>query len=165
MRPRDINLCVGLGSERGKLEIFEAGEMSTFLPEFANQNTRKSQKNILTLSEVYDKYTPPNQDVHFCKIDVEGYERQVLEGIKDWNKFRPWIFVMEATLPGTNIPCHDKWEDLLLENDYILAFQFAINRYYVAAEKEYLRYNFTKINQFIEQNQIVKMQMEFIKFA
>ena len=99
MRPRDINLCVGLGSERGKLEIFEAGEMSTFLPEFANQNTRKSQKNILTLSEVYDKYTPPNQDVHFCKIDVEGYERQVLEVIKDWNKFRPWIFVMEATLP------------------------------------------------------------------
>ena len=100
MRPRDINLCVGLGSERGKLEIFEAGEMSTFLPEFANQNTRKRQKNILTLSEVHEKYTPPNQDVHFCKIDVEGYERQVLEGVKDWNKFRPWIFVMESTLPG-----------------------------------------------------------------
>ena len=165
MRPRDINLCVGLGSERGKLEIFEAGEMSTFLPEFANQNTRKSQKNILTLSEVYEKYTPPNQDIHFCKIDVEGYERQVLEGIKDWNKFRPWIFVMEATLPGTGIPCHDKWEDLLLENDYILAFEFEINRYYVATEKEYLRYNFSKINQFIEQNQIAQMQMQYIKFA
>ena len=72
---------------------------------------------------------------------------------------------MEATLPGTDIPCHDKWEDLLLENDYILTFQFAINRYYVAAEKVYLRYNFSKINQFIEQNQIAKMQMEFIKFA
>ena len=58
MRPRDINLCVGLGSERGKLEIFEAGEGSTFLPEFANQNTRKSRKYILTLSEVYEKYPP-----------------------------------------------------------------------------------------------------------
>ena len=165
MRPRDINLCVGLGSERGKLEIFEAGEMSTFLPEFANQNTRKRQKNILTLSEVCEQYPPPNQDVHFCKIDVEGYERQVLEGIKDWNKFRPWIFVMESTLPGTDIPCHDKWEDLLLENDYIFAFEFAINRYYVSAEREYLRYNFAKINQFVAQNQIAKMQMEFIKFA
>lgn len=72
---------------------------------------------------------------------------------------------MEATLPGTSIPCHDKWEDLLLENDYIFAFDFAINRYYVAAEKEYLRYNLSKTNQFIEQNQIAKMNMEFIKFA
>ena len=72
---------------------------------------------------------------------------------------------MEATLPGTNIPCHDKWEDLLLGNDYIHAFQFEINRYYVAAEKEYLRYNFAKINQFVAQNQIAKMHIQFVKFA
>ena len=54
-RPRDVNLCIGLGNKRGKLEIFEAGEGSTFLPEFADQNTRKRWKNILTLSEVCEK--------------------------------------------------------------------------------------------------------------
>ena len=59
MRPRDINLCVGLGSERGKLGIFEANEMSTFLSEFAGKNTTKRTRNILTLTEVYEKYPPP----------------------------------------------------------------------------------------------------------
>ena len=165
MRPRDINLCVGLGSERGKLDIFELDEMSTFLEEFANNSNNKRQRNILTLSEVYERYCPPNQDIHFCKIDVEGHERQVLEGIKDWQKFRPWIFCMEATLPGTYTPCHDKWEDLLLANDYVLGFYFKINRYYVAAEREYLLSNFAKINQFITQNQIVQMKMLPVDFG
>ena len=165
MRPRDINLCVGLGSERGKLDIFELDEMSTFLEEFANNSNNKRQRNILTLSEVYERYCPPNQDVHFCKIDVEGYERQVLEGVKDWQKFRPWVFCMEATLPNTYTPCHEQWEDLLLANDYVFAFQLAINRYYVAAEREYLLNNFETIGRFVAQNQIAKMNLVFLDFG
>ncbi|MBQ3726857.1 MAG: FkbM family methyltransferase [Selenomonadaceae bacterium] len=106
---------------------------------------------------------PPNQEIHFCKIDVEGYERQVLEGIKNWRKFRPWIFAMEATLPGTDIPCHDKWEDLLLKNDYLFAFQFSINRYYVDSEKEHLLVNFAKVTQFVAQNDIVQMVMQPVR--
>ena len=89
----------------------------------------------------------------------------MLEGVKDWRKFRPWIFAMEATLPGTDIPCHDKWEDLLLTNDYIFAFQLAINRYYVDAEREYLLDNFAKINQFVAQNEVVKMIMQPVRFG
>ena len=125
MRPRDINLCVGLGSERGKSDLIESGEVSTFLEDVAESlntlNNNRLMKTILTLSEVYDRFCLPNQDVHFCKIDVEGYERQVLEGIKDWHKFRPWIFAIEAMLPGTNTPCHEKWEDVLF-------FVFALTR-------------------------------------
>ena len=71
---------------------------------------------------------------------------------------------MESTLPGTDIPCHDKWEDLLLVNDYVFAFQLAINRYYVATEREYLLSNFAKINQFVAQNQIVQMKMLPVNF-
>ena len=70
---------------------------------------------------------------------------------------------MEATLPGTDIPCHDKWEDLLLANDYIFALQLAINRYYVDAEREYLLSNFKNISQFVAQNDIVKMTMQPVK--
>ena len=168
MRPRDVNLCVGLGSERGKLEMFEADGLSTFLEDIAKSvnidKSNKRTKNILTLSEVYEHYAPPQSTVHFCKIDVEGYERKVLEGIKDWQKFRPWIFCMESTLPMTNIPCHEQWEDLLLANDYVFAFQLSINRYYVAAEREHLLNNFQQINRFVAQNQIVKMNMVPIVF-
>ena len=163
MRPRDINLCVGLGAERGKLDMFEGGMGSTFMEEFAPATEHKRTKNILTLSEVYDRYCP-NQDVHFCKIDVEGYERQVLEGVTDWQKFRPWIFAIESTLPGTETPCYDKWENILLAHDYIPATQIFINRYYVDAEREYLLRNFTKIDQFVKQNEIVRLEMVTVEF-
>ena len=165
-RPRDINLCIGLSSEHGKLDMFPHDKDSgftTFLEDVAKSvkapTNNKHTKIMWTLSEVIDKYPPPTADIHFCKIDVEGYERQVLEGVKDWRKFRPWIFAMEATLPGTTIPCHDKWEDILFANNYIFAFQFSINRYYVDVEREHLLLNFAKINQFVAQNQIVKMNM------
>lgn len=168
-RPRDINLCIGLGKETGKIELLGGGTGATFSDETAskwtNPNVARRLKKILTLSEVHEKYCDPKQEIHFCKIDVEGFEKQVLEGIKDWRRFRPWIFVMEAMLPGTGIPCHDKWEDILLANDYILALNFGINRYYIDIEKEYLLQGFSKLNQFVSQNQIVKMIMQPLRFG
>ena len=168
-RPRDINLCVGLGSKRDKIKIFESGGMSTFSTEIADMVKISSNpqrlKPILTLSEVHEKYCDPKQDIHFCKIDVEGFEREVLEGIKDWQKFRPWIFAIEATLPTTEIPCHDKWEDILLANDYMFAFTFGVNRYYIDMEREYLMKGFNSINQFVAQNEICKMVMQKMQFG
>ncbi len=62
MRPRDINLCVGLGKKRGKMELFDGNEMSTFLENVAASSKipeeKKIRKNVLTLSEVYDRYPP-----------------------------------------------------------------------------------------------------------
>lgn len=51
-----------------------------------------------------DNYVVPQED---CKIDVEGFEKEVLQGC-DFNIFRPWIFVIEAVKPGTAISCHEK---------------------------------------------------------
>lgn len=168
-RPRDINLCVGLGSTRDKLKIFEAGGLSTFLPNIAESVNISSSpqrlKPIWTLLEVYERYCVPLQDIHFCKIDVEGFEREVLEGIKDWRKIRPWIFVIESTLPNTMIPSHEEWESILLDNDYSFVMMFGVNRYYIDMEKEYLLQGFQKINQFVSQNQIVKMVMQPVRLG
>lgn len=168
MRPRDINLCVGLGRERGKLKMFEADMGSTFSDDTVRDNNMQALpqrlKPILTLSEIYERYCEPNQEIHFCKIDVEGFEREVLEGVSDWHKFRPWIFAMEATLPGTSIPCHDKWESILLDNDYVLGFTFGINRYYVDLEREYLVLGFQQVNQFVAQNEIFVMRGQRVTF-
>ena len=69
------------------MKIFQAGGLSTFLPDIAESVKISSNpqriKPILTLSEIHERYCDPKQDIHFCKIDVEGFERQVLEGIKD----------------------------------------------------------------------------------
>lgn len=166
MRPRDINLCIGVGKERGKLNLYQGGTGSTFSSDEVErqslQSLPQSTKSILTLSEIHERYCDPKQEIDFCKIDVEGYEKEVLEGIKDWRKFRPSIFVVEATLPGTEIPCHENWEYILLENDYISAFNYGINRYYVDAEKEYLVQGFNKFFQFIAQNEVYVARMQRI---
>lgn len=41
-RPRDINLCVGLGSKRDKMKIYECDGMSTFLPDIAEMGNFSS---------------------------------------------------------------------------------------------------------------------------
>ena len=167
-RPRDINLCIGLSNEHGKLDMFPYDGLTTFSEEIAKgvniPTDKKHNKIVWTLSEIYDKYCLPESDIHFCKIDVEGYERQVLEGVQDWRKFRPWIFVIESTLPMTKISTHEQWEHILLENDYLFAFKHSINRYYVDAEREYLLYNFTKIPQTVGQSEILRLQAVPIKF-
>ena len=117
---------------------------------------------VLTLTDVFHRYCEPRQPIHFCKIDVEGFEREVLLGIKDWNEFRPWLFVMEATLPGTIIPCHDKWENILLENDYVFAFQNGINRYYIDSYRSHLLQRAADVSDFFKRHEIAVMRMQIV---
>ena len=146
------------------MKIFQAGGLSTFLPDIAESVKISSNpqriKPILTLSEIHERYCDPKQDIHFCKIDVEGFERQVLEGIKDWQKFRPWIFAIESTLPTTMTPSHEEWEQILLANDYVFATMFGVNRFYIDLEREYLLQGFRNINDFIKNNEVFKMTMK-----
>ena len=163
MRPRDINLCVGLGNKRGYMDLYEHGTGSTFLSSVAEMRNFSDvmipKKLILTMSDIYNKYLSPGINVHFCKIDVEGYEKAVLEGINDWDTFRPWIFVIESTVPGTDIPCHEGWEPILLENDYQLAFKFGINRYYLDIRREHLQNRFNDIWSFLVKHEIAVLKL------
>ena len=72
--------------------------------------------------------------IHFLKIDVEGAEEGVLVGA-DFQRFRPWIVVVEATRPGTTIQTHEQWEHVLTNAAYPFVWYDGLNRYYVAEEK------------------------------
>ena len=76
---------------------------------------------VQSLSKICKKYVPKNVDIQFCKIDVEGNERNVLLGY-DFVNYRPKIFCIEATEPGKTIPSHKEWEDILLKMIIHLAF-------------------------------------------
>jgi small-conductance mechanosensitive channel len=67
------------------------------------------------------------------KIDVEGFEEAVLRGM-DFVRWRPWILVIEATLPNSRATNHAAWENLVTAHDYQFAYFDGLNRYYVAAE-------------------------------
>ncbi len=82
------------------------------------------------MENVCKKYVPKGKKIEFCKIDVEGGERDVLLGY-DFNNYRPKVFCLESTKPITNSPSHHEWEDILIKNNYSFVYQYAINRFYV----------------------------------
>jgi hypothetical protein len=80
---------------------------------------------VRTLNQVLLEHAEPWID--FLKIDVEGFERAVLEGI-DLAHWRPRIILLEATLPET-------WEPLLFGAGYVFAAYDGVNRFYARAEE------------------------------
>ena len=96
-------------------------------------NCTISENDIETLTSIIANVQP--QDIHFLKVDVEGFERQVLEGY-DF-RVRPWVICMESTKPNTEIPCYEEWEHILIDHGYALKKAHGINRYYVDLEREW----------------------------
>ena len=78
------------------------------------------------------------KDIHWLKIDVEGYERQVL---LSWNTSaaRPWIVIVESTFPLTQIETHEKWDAILTGYDYEFSYFDGLNRFYVSKSHAELR--------------------------
>jgi hypothetical protein len=72
--------------------------------------------------------------VDFLKVDVEGFEREVLAGA-DWSTFRPRVVVIEATVPKSDEPAHDAWEPMLFEVGYRFALFDGLNRFYARADE------------------------------
>lgn len=139
-RPRDVTLEVALGHSSGMATFYEFGDtgLSTMVKEIADGHIAAGFKAaelrvpVTTLAAVTDDLG--DQDVHFLKIDVEGYERQVLGGA-NLEKVRPWIVLIEAVRPMTSIPSYGSWEPLLLEAGYKFVYFDGLNRFYVAEEQ------------------------------
>ena len=144
-RKRDINLKVALAAAIGSASFTEFPEtgLSTLDTEVAKRHAdagfgkNEVEVSTTTLREVVRQHIPSSQPVHFLKIDVEGYEAQLLEG-NDWDSFRPWIIVIEATEPLKVKPSFKAWEPILKSANYIFAYQDGLNRFYVADEHKRL---------------------------
>jgi hypothetical protein len=80
-------------------------------------------------------------EIHFLKIDVEGFELEVLKGA-DFTNYRPWIVIIESTKPDSQIEDYEKWEEILIRSDYLFVFFDGLNRYYIASEHRELHSHF-----------------------
>ena len=145
-RLRDFNLQIALSDRTGTSSFYVVGNtgLSSLEKDYAQANPGQ-QDNIRdfsvrteTLSDIWDRYVPRDQEVHFLKIDVEGAERKVIAGAV-WQLHRPWVLIVEANLPNSDIPSHSDWEPLLTAAKYDFAFFDGLNRYYVAKEREHLK--------------------------
>lgn len=161
-RIEDINLQIGISNSAGNLKFYEIkdnysndGVLSTFDEVIAKSAIDRGFKVInyevlvITLNEVLQRYILPR--ISFLKIDVEGYETQVLEGL-DLSKYRPEVIVVEATIPNTETPSYKPWEYLITKENYSFAFFDGLNRYYFDNNKQYFKERFEYIGRCVIQD-------------
>ena len=143
-RKRDINLQLAISINKGKLELRDYPEydgLSTLSDESKNDPTKielphedytvdvNSLKNVFKDNSV--------SKIDFLKIDVEGYEFEVLKS-NDWEKYRPTIVCIEANHRSKD------WSTYLEVRDYTRVIFDGLNEYYLANESSQL------FNQFAE---------------
>jgi FkbM family methyltransferase len=141
-RPEDINLPVGLSSERGQMVFYAAEErrVTTVSADVAATLREQGMKvaefyaEVRTLADVCQEHVGA-QEIEFLKIDVEGHERDVILG-GDWARWRPLVVLVEATVPNSPVPNHETWEPLLLDAGYVHVLFDGLNRFYVPREAE-----------------------------
>ncbi len=144
-RKRDINLVVAVGDTTCEAEMYfnSNSGLSSLDKKIADANNSElgcvsvsAKVEIITLKQICEENCL-NKDIHFLKVDVEGFEERVLKG-NDWLKFRPWVVVVEATLPMSKIENYEDWEPILLNVNYSLAYADGLNRFYVSSEHQEL---------------------------
>jgi FkbM family methyltransferase len=139
-RPRDLNLAIAAGSQDGELTLYDVPAVRGWAsPERAVAEAHRAEGYevaelkvpVRTLAALCAEHV--RGEIHFLKIDVEGFEGEVLRGM-DFARWRPWILVVEATEPGSRVTNHETWEHLVTGQRYRYAWFDGLNRYYVAEE-------------------------------
>ena len=138
-RPRDTNLHIGVSAKKTELVLrqYTNHGLSTFSnkvkEDYTHTSSSKTDKYedvsvpIDSLAAILKKHT--KKHIHFMKIDVEGYEYEVISS-NDWAVYRPELLCIEA-----NHIIKD-WRPLLEEARYRLVFNDGLNNYYLAEESK-----------------------------
>jgi FkbM family methyltransferase len=147
-RPEDVNIRAAAGAAESEMTFYEVPGtgLSTLDKSIADRHRSQgftvNETRVVVRSLRSILRETPRPLIHFLKIDVEGWEHAVLQGM-DLSSDRPWIVLVEATEPNTEIASHHMWEPLLLENGYTFVFFDGLNRYYLAREKHDLKSAFS----------------------
>ncbi|MCU4185058.1 FkbM family methyltransferase [Acidiferrimicrobium sp. IK] len=143
-RPRDVNLNIGVGAQAGALvftEFPEGNGLSTFDRTVVHrlQNVEHNHAARVSLEREVEVRTlgavirdTGLRHLHVMKIDVEGFEYEVLLGM-DWNGVRPELICIEAN----KISPERDWRRLLSGLQYSSVFFDGINDYWLAPEAAY----------------------------
>lgn len=109
LRPRDINIEMGIGESKASLEFFQFDEpaLNTFDAALAAERAAQTSYKIInktvvpvdTLENVFNDHLPQNTTIDFMSVDVEGFDLAVLQS-NNWTRFRPTIVLVEDYQSG-----------------------------------------------------------------
>lgn len=143
-RPDETVIQAVIAEQPGLLPFYEIPDtgLSTASADVAAHHrqrgfsVRETVVTALTLDELFQRVD--RDAIHWLKIDVEGYEKQVLSG---WTSTacRPWILVIESTYPTSRTETYGAWEHLVLAKGYEQVFCDGLNRYYLSSLKPELK--------------------------
>lgn len=145
-RPNDINLNLAVSSTQKSIQFYVSkirGWSTT--DKNITQDTNRDYLLLETRTveaKSLDEICAQNsvKEIHFLKIDVEGAEKDVLQSFSF--SIKPWIVVIEATLPNSNIDTSSSWEYILTSNNYTFVYFDGINKFYLWDEKQELKKHF-----------------------
>jgi FkbM family methyltransferase len=105
IRPRDINLQVGVSDRAGSLKyyLFDEPALNTFDEDIVASRLANTPYKLVASVEVpverldtlLSRHLPPDQEIDFLSVDVEGLDLAVLRS-NDWARFRPRCVLVEA---------------------------------------------------------------------
>ena len=121
---------MAIGEKKGNIEFYINDQCSTYVEQYSKKATKIINITMDTMSNICRKYVPQGRAVDFCKIDVEGGEKNVLLGY-DFINYRPKVFCIESTVPLSYIPTYELWENILIQNNYMFVYKRSVNRFYV----------------------------------
>jgi FkbM family methyltransferase len=134
-RVRDVNINAAVGSKAGPITFYPSvtrGQGTLVEPASAEMSPG-SPRDVpqISLHQVLSDHAPPN-GVDFLKVDVEGWEADVLDST-DWTAVRPRVILVEA-VDADGRPTHESWEPRLLESSYRFGLFDGLNRFYCREE-------------------------------
>lgn len=146
-RPDETVVQGIIADQAGAMKFYEieGTGLSTARQDIADEHraklsypVRETLVTAITLSDLLE--LAPQDDIHWLKVDVEGFERQVFSGWMQSHR-RPWIIAVESTYPTTPTDTSAEWESLVLGKGYRLVYRDGLNRFYLHndhAERESL---------------------------
>ena len=148
-RPGDIVIEAAVSEDIGALPFFDVGlgaGISTCSVELSERHRAAgfpvSTCTVKHVSLFDILNTHVTSDVHWMKIDVEGFEASV---IRSWQEspVRPWIVVVESTEPMSTVPNYAEWEPELIRRGYHYVYFDGLNRFYLSEKHAELAAHFS----------------------
>jgi FkbM family methyltransferase len=136
-REHDANVCAAVGRTRGRIDFYPTntrghGTLSPSIAAARGRGRPCEKVPQLPLSDIIDLYGPDSGIIDFLKIDVEGWEADVIAS-GDWNRHRPRVVLVEA-VDDVARPTHEIWEAALLGAGYRYGMFDGLNRFYCRDE-------------------------------